>query len=342
MWVVATTAAAGAVLAVVGIWHLPARMYPDAGDTDARAVLQSGLLTVAAALVAVTGGLVALDETRQANAEIRRANENTHVRELYTNAIEQLGSGNVTIRLGGIYALERIVHDSPADQRAVVEVLSAFVRTAGADRGTGAAATRTAVPAAAQAPPTLAAPDGPAVPPTADVRAAVQILARLARPADLTGAALARLAGLAEPVRLTHLVLTEADLNRARLAGADLSGTQLDDANLAGADLRRANLTDTILIDANLAGALLADAILTRALLFGARLTGARLNGADLTGAQLGRADLTRVELAGATLTGAQGLTQSQVNAALGDERTRLPAGLLRPASWGPEDRQPA
>jgi Pentapeptide repeats (8 copies) len=33
------------------------------------------------------------------------------------------------IRLGGIYALERIARDSPRDQPTVVEVLSAFIRT---------------------------------------------------------------------------------------------------------------------------------------------------------------------------------------------------------------------
>lgn len=79
LWIVAGVAAAGAVAAVVGIWHLPDRMYPGSSDgaVQARAALQGGLLTAAAALTAVAGGLIALDETRQANAEVRRANENT-------------------------------------------------------------------------------------------------------------------------------------------------------------------------------------------------------------------------------------------------------------------------
>jgi len=53
-------------------------------------------------------------------------------------------------------------------------------------------------------------------------------------------------------------------------------------------------------------------------------LTRAWLEGANLTGAVLRGANLTR----------AQGLTQAQVEAALGDAATRLPAGLERPARW--------
>jgi hypothetical protein len=50
------------------------------------------------------------------------------VTDRYTKAIEQLGSGKLDVRIGGIYALERIAHDSPRDHPAVLEVLAAFVR----------------------------------------------------------------------------------------------------------------------------------------------------------------------------------------------------------------------
>ena len=46
----------------------------------------------------------------------------------YTKAIEQLGSGKLDIRLSGIYAPERIAHDSPRDHPTVLEVLAAFIR----------------------------------------------------------------------------------------------------------------------------------------------------------------------------------------------------------------------
>jgi hypothetical protein len=41
-----------------------------------------------------------------------------------TKAIEQLGSGRLDVRIGGIYALERTAHDSPRDHLAVLEVLA--------------------------------------------------------------------------------------------------------------------------------------------------------------------------------------------------------------------------
>ncbi len=128
-----------------------------------------GLLTAAAALTAVAGGLIALDETRQANTETRRANAetdgrereanaNTHVRELYIAAIGLLSADTVDGRLGGIYALERVARDSADDQRTVVEVLSAFVRE------------HTRPPVDDSPPPTQ---------PATDVQAALTVLGRL-------------------------------------------------------------------------------------------------------------------------------------------------------------------
>jgi len=50
------------------------------------------------------------------------------ITERFTKAIEQLGSDKLEIRLGGIYALERIARDSARDHEPVAAVLSAFVR----------------------------------------------------------------------------------------------------------------------------------------------------------------------------------------------------------------------
>src|SRR5215204_2392989 len=51
------------------------------------------------------------------------------ITERFTRAIDQLGHAQLDVRLGGIYALERIVRDSPADRATIGEVLTAFVRT---------------------------------------------------------------------------------------------------------------------------------------------------------------------------------------------------------------------
>ncbi|GAA2064936.1 pentapeptide repeat-containing protein [Catenulispora yoronensis] len=86
--------------------------------------------------------------------------------------------------------------------------------------------------------------------------------------------------------------------------GADLIGARLRGADLSGADLRGAYL-------------------------IGADLTAADLRKADLIGADLRDANLT-----GADLTGAVFVTQAQMNAATGDQSTKIPAGLARPDHW--------
>ncbi len=54
--------------------------------------------------------------------------EHGQVTDRYTKAIKQLGSKNLTVRTGGIYALERVARDSSRDQFTVIEVLAAFIR----------------------------------------------------------------------------------------------------------------------------------------------------------------------------------------------------------------------
>jgi hypothetical protein len=67
-------------------------------------------------------------------ANVRNTNRTTalavqgQVTDRYTKAIEQLGSKELDVRVGGIYALERIARDSARDHPTVMEVLSAFVR----------------------------------------------------------------------------------------------------------------------------------------------------------------------------------------------------------------------
>lgn len=89
-----------------------------------------------------------------------------------------------------------------------------------------------------------------------------------------------------------------------QLRGADLAGK-----DLGGADLRGANLRGSLLL--------------------GADLRGADLRLADLTGA-----DTRGADLAGADLTTSLFLVQAQLDAARGDDHTRLPATARRPGHW--------
>jgi hypothetical protein len=57
-----------------------------------------------------------------------RVNQEGQITERFTRAVDQIGAKQVDVRLGGIYALERIARDSPGDQAAVAEILTAYVR----------------------------------------------------------------------------------------------------------------------------------------------------------------------------------------------------------------------
>lgn len=184
------------------------------------------------------------------------------VTDRYTRAVEQLGSDKIDVRIGGIYALERVGRDSAADHPTVMEVLAAFIREHSRE----------------QWPPSDHGIRG--VPPEArmvrpDVLAAMGVIGRRrgARDrgrVDLTASVLPR------------AVLFGANLARVRLVDADLT-----DAVLFDADLSQSNMAGAILIRANLAGAKLSETSLAGADLSSADLTDADLTGADLTGAKL-------------------------------------------------------
>ena len=232
------------------------------------------------------------------------------VTDRYTKAIEQLGSKELDVRIGGIYALERVARDSARDHPTVVEVLTAFIREHSheqwppSDDPVGRSQEQSTRP---------------------DVQAALTVLGRRdahrdIRSIDLTGAILsgANLDG----ADLARALLRGADLARASLVGADLTGARLRDADLTSASLVGADLTDAILEGAKLARAILARANLSGAfLIIGADLTGAILNGAILNGADLDGADLTsasldRADLTGASLVGAD-LTSADLTGAI-------------------------
>ena len=50
------------------------------------------------------------------------------ITELYTKAVEQLGSDKAPVRLGGLYALERLAQDNPVHRQTIVNVVCAYLR----------------------------------------------------------------------------------------------------------------------------------------------------------------------------------------------------------------------
>ena len=122
--------AAAAVLALVIIWAL---LVPGA-DWVARQDIGSAKGSLAAARDAARGRLLTLGAgLLAAGALLFTARNFTLSREgqvtdRYTKAIEQLGSDKLDVRIGGIYALERVARDSAKDHPTIMEVLTAFIR----------------------------------------------------------------------------------------------------------------------------------------------------------------------------------------------------------------------
>ena len=227
------------------------------------------------------------------NLELAREGQIT---DRFTKAIEQLGAinqkgeHNREVRLGGIYALERIAKRSPEDHWPIMEVLTTYIRENAPwmpretqlSKGDGSPEEKLPAPQK-QPPPRL----------NADIQAILTVLGRRTRTTG-EGKDQQLRNGEEYPLNLRKTDLRGANLVEAHLQGADLRDVQLEGAILGGTHLEKADLG------------------------------GAQLQEADLTGAQLEGADLS-----GAHLEGAHGLTVEQLATAETLYNTHLDPPLL-------------
>jgi uncharacterized protein YjbI with pentapeptide repeats len=276
----------------------------------------------ATALLGGILGAVIAGHGQATRIEELRNSRDADVTERYTKAIEQLGNEQIAIRVGGIFALERIGHDSERDRRTVVNVLtSSLFRELPMTNGNRGA---------------------PVAMAKAEESALMVALMRLRRPgeanqlasylwgnpsfenADLRGAYLAD-SGLSK-FPLFFANLSEADLSRTDLQHALLFGTNftkanLQDADLTEAELLEANFSSADLTSANLQKADLAEVKFDSATLRSSNLQGANLKDASLIGADLTGANLTGSKLEGANFGGAK-LTGVQIDQDTADSGT--------------------
>jgi Pentapeptide repeats (8 copies) len=324
-------------LLTLAIWVLPGVLVGpsrkglvEADRLKALNDARSSLVTVVGGLLLFTGALVGayltsrtIQVNRESNEITRKGQEATleiarqgQITERFTRAIDQLGQhgeDKLDIRLGGIYALERIARESAEDHGPIMEVLTAYLREHARARAAGPFQPgERASSIDAGEPPRLGA----------DIQAVATVLGR--RPEE-------RRRQEQRPLDLREVDLRNADLSGAQLEGARLSGAQLEGAILRGAQLkgailRGAQLKGADLDGAQLKGADLDGAQLERALLWKAQLEGANLRGVQLKGADLRGAQLKWAILRGAQLEGAI-LHKAQLEGAITDETAALLAG---------------
>jgi Pentapeptide repeats (8 copies) len=306
LWLTLAAAVAAGIVYVLIWWGPDAIAGHDIGNVTGslralhlqqdRDTARGQLLTLGAGIFAAAALVYTARNSTFARRTVELV-EQGHVTDRYTKAIEQLGSDKLDVRLGGIYALERIAQDSPRDQPTVMEVLAAFIREHSCEPWSAPQLPDTPTPKHTMRPDVQAALTVIGRRDATHDRQSIDLNATDLRCADLnfaqlSGAFLAR-------ANLSGAGLQHASLDHAKMGLANLSGALLTSVNLTGAGLPAANFARADLSNANLNGALLHSANLTDASVVFADLRGAELTHADLTGAFLSGADFAGANLDG-------------------------------------------
>ncbi|WP_439382098.1 pentapeptide repeat-containing protein [Amycolatopsis lexingtonensis] len=298
-WLAATVViVASLAVAICCLTFVPKLIYPQLVEQDlgrvtsaegrlqlqqAQGQLQNGVRSTLLQCLAGTLVIIGAFATwRQVGV-----NREGQITERFTRAIEQIGSEKVDVRIGAVYALERIARNSPEDRNNIQFILAAFVRN--------------------NSPWHVGADDGPEHPTSVienrpwlqivapDIQAAVGVLSRRLPSRDVRGPFkggarlyLSRvdLRGL----QLTHGDLIDTQLRYVNLARSWLQGARFDRSDLREADLRRSRLERASLFGVSLLRAYLAES----------NLSGADLRESDLRGASLQDAVLDDAILSGA------------------------------------------
>ena len=266
-WITISTLIPTAVLGVTlaGVFSESFRDWLFSDESGSTTIRNLGLVLAGliALPLAIWRGLVAQKQADAAQLSLRN--------ERYQKGAEMLGNERLSVRLGGIYALQRLAVELPEDYHILImRLLCAFAHystTGGRNM--------------------MSDEDASGIPRIdADVQAVMDIVCKR----DTLALSL-------EAKECFQLDFSNAFLPRAILSEADLTGTILSDVNLSNATLRKAILTKAILNKANLSSADLQRTELSDANLQEANLSIAILTGANFCKAKLQRANLTSAKI---------------------------------------------
>ena len=235
----------------------------------------------------------------QAKATGEQAIANQHTeqgqrQDRMKNAIEHLGHGSESVRLGGAYELFHLAHDIEEFRKTTLDILCSHIR-----QTTGESEYR----------------HNHKLKPSEEVQSLLNLL--FVQEHEVYSGLRANLQGswlngadLAE-ARLPKAVLAKANLQgvclrNAQLEGSDLTEAQLQEADLTGAFLKEVDLAKSHMQKAILWNAQLQRSNLNAARLHGAILIDAQLQETGLNGTYLQAADLTMARMQMASLGGAQ------------------------------------
>lgn len=245
------------VVSIIALFFLPERLaledfnrhlidydeFVELRNDYVRIILQViGGLAAAIALILTFRRIKAIEKNAEIAQKTLQSTIDGQLTDRFAKAIEQLGSEQLAIKLGGIYSLERIAKESEKDYTTVMEVLNNYVRDY-------------------------------KMPSTAyDEEEKLKDDYKM--PTDIHSALLVLFRNRHEDVEQQfHIDLSSTHLARLNLpAGTDCRNTYLFGANLEGASLFGAKLRRAYLSKAYLEGAYLERAHLSEAYLFGAKV----------------------------------------------------------------------
>jgi hypothetical protein len=209
---------------------------------DVRTTLVQGL----AGALLLFGALATWRQVQTTSQQLQ-ISERQQTTERFVRAVDQLGSKNPDVRLGGIIGLGQIADTSQvaSDGLSIIQLLTGYLRHYATWHGKEESHY-------------IASSDWLAVT-KPDIQEAIEILAR-------------QNPTIPNRLLLNRLDLRRVDLQNRNLVAAFLAESHLEGAFLSGTDFREANLNY---------------AYLTKAELCGADFTDAELNGTDLTGAEV-------------------------------------------------------
>ena len=213
----------------------------------------------------------AMEDTAKEQAKATANTEAGQRQERLKNAIEHLGHGSDSVRMGGAYELFHLAKDTEDEDlhQTVMDILCAHIRQMTTDQTT---------------------------------RGKDYQAEHKSKPSEEIQSLLTLLFVQEHDVFKGRSI----NLQGSYLNGATLSQARLKKANLREAQLQRADLSSAQLQGADLTEAQLQKAKLMKARLQGAILVGAQMQGADLSYAKMQNADLSDAQMQGAVLRHAQ------------------------------------
>ncbi|MBG6064985.1 pentapeptide repeat-containing protein [Micromonospora ureilytica] len=197
--------------------------------------IRGQILQALGAVAVLSGAVLAwrqLQHSAAATREQLTVQREGQLTDRYTRAVEQLANVDTTVRIGGIYALDRIARESIDDRPNIVNVLAAYLRSMSPWP-----------PGDEQVP----AEDVPLRVRRPDAQTALTVLCRWNSAA-------------VSPIEWLTADLSGTDLRNGNMSGGVLwhirfTGSNLTGANLRDADLRGSDFTRALLDGADLTGA---------------------------------------------------------------------------------------